>query len=105
MRPQPAADGSVGEQDLHRRCTVARVLVLYHSTRGHVEALAQAEADGARSVSGTTVDIKRVPETVPEDVARKAGYKLDQPAPVATVDDLTRYDAVIVGCGTRYGRM
>lgn len=84
---------------------MTRVLVLYHSTYGHIEAMAQAEAEGARSVPGTQVDIKRVPELVPEEVARKSGYKLDQAAPIATVDELERYDAIIVGCGTRFGRM
>ncbi|HSV03465.1 MAG TPA: NAD(P)H:quinone oxidoreductase [Phenylobacterium sp.] len=84
---------------------MSKVLVLYHSTYGHIEAMAQAEADGARSIAGTEVDIKRVPELVPEDLARKSGYKLDQPAPIARIDDLVAYDAVIVGCGTRFGRM
>jgi NAD(P)H dehydrogenase (quinone) len=82
-----------------------KVLVLYHSTYGHIEKMAEAEAEGARSVEGAQVDIKRVPELVPEEVARKAGYKLDQPAPIATVDDLVNYDAIILGCGTRYGRI
>jgi NAD(P)H dehydrogenase (quinone) len=84
---------------------MARVLILYHSTYGHIEAMAQAEADGARSVEGTQVDVRRVPELVPEEVARNAGYKLDQPASVATIEDLAQYDAIIVGCGTRFGRM
>jgi NAD(P)H dehydrogenase (quinone) len=83
---------------------MAKVLVLYHSTYGHVEKMAQAVAEGARE-GGATVDIKRVPETVPEDLAKASGYKLDQAAPIATVDDLANYDAVIVGVGTRYGRM
>src|SRR3569832_1437778 len=82
-----------------------KVLVLYHSTYGHVEAMAQAEAEGARSFPGTEVDIKRVPELVPQEVAPKAGYKLDQAAPVAKIEDLEAYDAIIVGCGTRFGRM
>lgn len=84
---------------------MTKVLVLYHSTYGHVETMANAVAEGARSVEGVEVDIKRVPETVPEDLARKSGYKLDQAAPVATVDDLPGYDAIVIGCGTRYGRM
>jgi NAD(P)H dehydrogenase (quinone) len=84
---------------------MARILVLYHSTYGHVETMAQAIADGARSVEGVLVDIRRVPELVPEEVARNAGYKLDQEAPIATVDELTNYDAIIIGVGTRYGRM
>ena len=80
-----------------------RILVLYHSTYGHIEAMAEAVAEGARSVDGSVVDIRRVPELVPEELARKSGYKLDQAAPVATVDELGDYDAVIVGAGTRYG--
>jgi NAD(P)H dehydrogenase (quinone) len=84
---------------------MARVLVLYHSTYGHIEAMAQAEAEGARSVEGTEVDIRRVPELVLDDIARRAGYKLDQEAAIATPDELVDYDAIIIGCGTRYGRM
>ena len=80
-----------------------KILVLYHSTYGHVEAMAEAVAEGAGAVEGATVDIKRVPELVPEDLAKKSGYKLDQAAPIAKVDDLADYDAVIVGAGTRYG--
>ena len=82
---------------------MTRVLVLYHSTYGHIEAMAEAVAEGARSVEGVQVDIKRVPELVPEELAIKSGYKLDQKAPIAVVDDLLNYDAVIVGAGTRYG--
>lgn len=84
---------------------MTKILVLYHSTYGHVEIMAGAVAEGAKSVDGVEVDIKRVPETVPEELARKSGYKLDQPAPIATVDDLPGYDAIVLGCGTRYGRM
>ena len=80
-----------------------KILVLYHSTYGHVEAMAQAVAEGAGAVEGATVDIKRVPELVPEELAKKSGYRLDQEAPIAKVDDLAGYDAVIVGAGTRYG--
>jgi NAD(P)H dehydrogenase (quinone) len=83
---------------------MARVLVLYHSTYGHVETMAYAVADGARA-EGAEVDVKRVPELVPEELARSSGYKLDQPAPIARVADLANYDAIIVGVGTRYGRM
>ena len=82
-----------------------KILVLYHSTYGHVEAMAEAEAEGARSVPGVEVDIRRVPELVPDEVARGAGYKLDQAAPIAAIADLEAYDAIIVGCGTRFGRM
>ncbi len=80
-----------------------KILVLYHSTYGHVEAMAEAVAEGARQVEGATVDIKRVPELVPEELARQSGYKLDQAAPIASVDELADYDAIIVGAGTRYG--
>lgn len=82
---------------------MTKVLVLYHSTYGHVEKMAEAIAEGVRSVAGVTADIKRVPELVPDELAQKSGYKLDQAAPVATVDDLGEYDALIVGAGTRYG--
>jgi NAD(P)H dehydrogenase (quinone) len=83
---------------------MARVLVLYYSTYGHVETMANAIAEGARS-AGAEVDVKRVPETVPREIAEKAHFKLDQAAPVATVADLEGYDAIVVGTGTRYGRM
>lgn len=83
---------------------MTKVLVLYHSTYGHIETMAKAVAEGARE-AGATVDIKRVPETVPDELAKKSGYKLDQEAPIATVDDLADYDAIILGVGTRYGRM
>ena len=83
---------------------MAKVLVLYHSTYGHIETMANAIADGARK-AGATVDVKRVPETVSREVAEKSGYKLDQVAPEATVAELPEYDAIIVGCGTRYGRI
>lgn len=83
---------------------MSKVLVLYHSTYGHLEAMAEAVAEGARS-TGATVDIRRVPETVPEDVARASGYKLDQAAPIAEVSELPNYDAIIVGAGTRFGRL
>jgi NAD(P)H dehydrogenase (quinone) len=83
---------------------VPKVLVLYHSAYGHIERMAQAIADGARE-AGATVDIKRVPETVPEEIARAAHFKLDQAAPVASIADLENYDAIIVGAGTRFGRL
>lgn len=82
---------------------MARVLVLYHSTYGHIEAMAEAVAEGARSVEGTVVDIKRVPELVPEELAKQSGYKLDQAAPIAQVEELADYDAIIIGAGTRFG--
>ncbi|MFP5392299.1 MAG: NAD(P)H:quinone oxidoreductase, partial [Gammaproteobacteria bacterium] len=83
---------------------MSRVLVLYYSTYGHIETMAQAIAEGARS-TGASVEIRRVPETVPEEVARNAHFKLDQPAQLVTVDELPTYDAIIIGCPTRYGRM
>lgn len=81
-----------------------RILVLYYSSYGHIEAMAQAVAEGARS-AGAIVDVKRVPETVPDEIANAAHFKLDQAAPVATVEELADYDAIIVGTPTRYGRM
>jgi NAD(P)H dehydrogenase (quinone) len=81
-----------------------RILVLYYSSYGHIEKMANAVAEGARA-AGAQVDIKRVPELVPEEVARASHYKLDQPAPLAKVDELPDYDAIIVGTGTRYGRI
>jgi len=83
---------------------VAKVLVLYYSSYGHIEKMAEAVAEGARN-AGATVDIRRVPETVPEEVARKSYYKLDQQAPIATVAELENYDAIVIGTGTRYGRL
>lgn len=84
---------------------MARVLVLYHSTRGHVEAMAKAVHEGASQVDGIEAVLRRVPELVPEGAAREAGFKMDQAAPVATVDELVDFDAIVIGCGTRYGRM
>jgi NAD(P)H dehydrogenase (quinone) len=84
---------------------MAKILVLYYSAYGHIETMAQAIAEGARSVDGVEVDIKRVPELVPDETAKAAHYKLDQAAPVATVEDLADYDALIIGTGTRFGRM
>src|SRR5712671_4604061 len=84
---------------------MTKVLVLYYSMYGHIEILAHAVAEGVRSVEGTEVTIKRVPDLVPEDVARKAGAKVDQAAPIATVDELTNYDAIIFGTPTRFGNM
>jgi NAD(P)H dehydrogenase (quinone) len=84
---------------------MSKVLVLYYSAWGHVEKMAEAVAEGARVVPGTEVTIKRVPELVPEEVARKSGMKLDQPAPIATVDELAMYDAIVFGTPTRFGNM
>jgi NAD(P)H dehydrogenase (quinone) len=83
---------------------MTKILVLYYSTFGHLETMAQAVAEGAREV-GAEVDIKRVPELVPAEVARSAHFKLDQAAPIASVGELENYDAIVVGCPTRFGRM
>lgn len=83
---------------------MAKVLVLYYSTYGHIETMAEAVAEGARK-AGAQVDVKRVAETVPEDIARKAHFKLDQKAPIAKIEELEHYDAIIVGTGTRFGRI
>jgi NAD(P)H dehydrogenase (quinone) len=80
------------------------VLVLYYSSYGHVEKMAGAIAEGARS-AGAQVDIKRVPETAPAEAAKAAHFKLDQSAPVASIDELANYDAIVVGTPTRFGRM
>ena len=83
---------------------MAKVLVLYYSTYGHVETLANAVADGARSAGADAV-VKRVPELVPDEVARSSHYKLDQAAPLATPEELADYDAIIIGTPTRFGNM
>lgn len=81
---------------------MAKVLVLYYSSYGHIETMAYAVAEGAKS-TGADVVVKRVPELVPEDVAKASHFKVDQAAPVATPDELAEYDAIIVGAGTRFG--
>ncbi len=83
---------------------MSKVLVLYYSSYGHLETMANAVAEGARA-TGAQVDVKRVPETVPTEVAKNAYFKLDQAAPVATVEDLVNYDAIVIGAPTRFGRM
>jgi NAD(P)H dehydrogenase (quinone) len=83
---------------------MAKVLVLYYSAYGHIETMAYALAEGVRG-AGVQVDVKRVPETAPEAVAKAAHFKLDQAAPIAQIDELEGYDAIIVGTGTRFGRM
>ena len=83
---------------------MSKVLVLYYSAYGHVEQMAEAVAQGARS-AGTEVDVKRVPELVPDEIAKNANFKLDQSAPVATITELENYDAIVIGTGTRFGRM
>lgn len=83
---------------------MTKVLVLYYSAYGHIEQMAYAVAEGAKS-AGADVVVKRVPELVPEDVAKKSGFKLDQKAAIATVDELPNYDAIIFGSGTRFGNV
>ena len=84
---------------------MAKILILYYSMYGHIETMAKAVAEGADSVGGTDATIKRVPELMSEEVARKVGAKLDQAAPIATVDELPNYDAIIFGTPTRFGNM
>ena len=84
---------------------MTRVLVLYYSMYGHIERMAAAVAEGARSVEGVAVTVKRVPELLPPEAARKAGAKLDQPAPVARPEELAEHDAIIIGTPTRFGNM
>ena len=83
---------------------MSKVLVLYYSAYGHIETMAYAVAEGARE-AGAQVDVKRVPETVPEEIARGAHFKLDQAAPVAMIQELADYDAIVIGAGTRFGRI
>jgi NAD(P)H dehydrogenase (quinone) len=84
---------------------MSKILVLYYSSYGHIETMANAIAEGAKSVAGTNVTLKRVPETMPPDIASAAGIKVDQAASVATVDELADYDAIIFGTPTRFGNM
>lgn len=84
---------------------MTNVLVLYYSTYGHIETMASAVAEGAAEVAGTRVTIKRVPELVPEDVARNGHFKLDQKAELATPEELKEYDAILFGTPTRFGNM
>ena len=84
---------------------MTKVLVLYYSSYGHIEQMAQAAAEGVAKVSGATAVVKRVPETVPVEIAKQMHFKLDQAAPIATVDELADYDAIIFGTPTRYGNM
>ena len=84
---------------------MSKVLVLYYSSYGHIETMADAIADGARSVAGTTVEVKRVPEIMSPEATAAAHFKTDQKAPIATVDELAGYDAIIFGTPTRFGNM
>jgi NAD(P)H dehydrogenase (quinone) len=83
---------------------MTKVLVLYYSSWGHIETMAYAVADGAKA-AGAEVDVKRVPENVLEAIARASYFKLDQAAPIAKVEELANYDAIVVGAPTRFGRM
>src|SRR6201995_5217239 len=83
---------------------MTKVLVLYYSSFGHIETMAHAVAEGARA-GAATADVKRVPENVPEEIAKASYFKLDQPAPIAKIEELANYDAIIVGAPTRFGRM
>src|SRR5580692_4870538 len=82
-----------------------KILVLYYSSYGHIEAMAYAQAEGAARVADAQVIVKRVAELCPLDVATASGFKLDQAAPLAVPDELERYDAVIFGTPTRFGNM
>src|SRR5512139_1954481 len=84
---------------------MTKVLVLYYSSYGHIEVMARAVAEGVSEVAGCSVAIKRVPELVPEELAKASYFKTDQEAPIATVDELADYDAIIFGTPTRFGNM
>src|SRR5476649_2445625 len=84
---------------------MAKILVVYYSSYGHIEAMSHAQAEGAARVAGAQVIVKRVAELCPLDVAKASGFKLDQAAPLATPDELEQYDAVIFGTPTRFGNM
>ena len=84
---------------------MTKVLVVYYSSYGHVETLARAVAEGAASIEGAEVGVKRVPELVPQEVAEKSGMKLEQEAPIAQPQELGDYDAIIFGTPTRFGNM
>jgi NAD(P)H dehydrogenase (quinone) len=84
---------------------MAKILVVYYSSYGHIEAMAQAQAEGAARVPGTQVSVKRVPELTPPAIAAAAGFRLDQPAPLANPEELADYDAIVFGTPTRFGNM
>lgn len=84
---------------------MAKILVLYYSSYGHVERMAEEVVKGASSVAGITVTLKRVPETMPLDIAKNAGVKIEQKAPIAKPEELADYDAIIFGTPTRFGNM
>lgn len=84
---------------------MASVLVLYYSSYGHIETMAQAVVEGAQSIPGVNVVLKRVPELVPDEIAKKSGFKCDQQAPIASPGELADYDAILFGTPTRFGNM
>ncbi|RUR16752.1 NAD(P)H:quinone oxidoreductase [Legionella septentrionalis] len=84
---------------------MAKILVLYYSSYGHVETMAKEVVKGVKEIEGVSVDLKRVPETMPDDIAKKAGVKLDQEAEIAKPEELADYDAIIFGTPTRFGNM
>lgn len=84
---------------------MSKVLILYYSSYGHVELMARAQAEGAARIPGTTAAVKQVPELTPPEVAKAAGFVLDQSAPIAQPDELEQYDAIIFGTPTRFGNM
>ena len=84
---------------------MAKLLVLYYSSYGHIEQMAYAQAEGAARVAGVSAVVKQVPELVPPDLAKASGFKLDQPAPIAEPEELVNYDGFIFGTPTRFGNM
>jgi len=84
---------------------MCKILVVYYSSYGHIEVMARAQAEGAARISGARVSVKRVPELMSLEVATAAGYKLDQPAPIADPEELANYDAILFGTPTRFGNM
>jgi NAD(P)H dehydrogenase (quinone) len=84
---------------------MANILVLYYSSYGHIEQMARAQAEGVARVKGTRVEVKRVPELMPAELAKASGFRLDQAAPIAEPEELERYDGFIFGTPTRFGNM
>jgi NAD(P)H dehydrogenase (quinone) len=84
---------------------MANILIVYYSSYGHIEAMAQAQAEGAARVPGARVSVKRVPELTPPEIAAAAGFRLDQAAPIAQPDELENDDAIVFGTPTRFGNM
>ncbi len=84
---------------------MAKLLVLYYSSYGHIEQMAYAQAEGAARIAGVSAVVKQVPELVPPDLAKASGFKLDQPAPIAEPEELVNYDGFIFGTPTRFGNM